>query len=193
LLFFLSPVGAGAVAGLISSVSPDYHAPNSEVAWVTGAGGGLLLAAGGLIGGFLCDRMHRMTAYAIFGMLTGVADLWLELGPATPFTYGAGYAAYALATGLSLASFTALILEVLGHGRRAAATGYALLFSSGNLPLAYMTWLDGVGYKRSGLRGLMGVDALANVAGGVLLLLIARYCAHRWKPQELPAEVQAAV
>jgi MFS transporter, PAT family, beta-lactamase induction signal transducer AmpG len=52
LLFFLSPVGAGAVAGLISSVAPDYHAPTSEIAWVTGAGGGLLLAAGGLIGGF---------------------------------------------------------------------------------------------------------------------------------------------
>jgi hypothetical protein len=108
-----------------------------------------------------------------------------ELRPcsSTPFTYGAGYAAYALATGLSFASFIALILEVLGHGRRAAATGFSLLGSSGNLSLAYMTWLDGAGYKRGGARGLMGTDAVANVAGGVLLLLIARYCARRWKPR----------
>ena len=84
------------------------------------------------------------------------ADAWLELGSATPFTYGAGFAAYALATGLGFAAFTALILEVLRTGRRAAATGYALLFSSGNPPGAYMTWLDGAGYKRNGARGLMG-------------------------------------
>jgi MFS transporter, PAT family, beta-lactamase induction signal transducer AmpG len=193
LLFFLSPVGAGAVAGLISSVGPDYHAPNAEVAWVTGAGGGFLLAMGSLMGGFVCDRMHRMTAYAIFGILTGAADVWLMLGPATPFTYGAGYAAYALAAGLSFASFIALILEVLGNGRRAAATGYALLFSSGNLPLTYMTWLDGAGYKRAGARGLMGVDAMANLGGGVALLLIAHYCARRWQTQPLVAEVQTAV
>jgi PAT family beta-lactamase induction signal transducer AmpG len=193
LLFFLSPVGAGAVAGLISSVAPDYHASNAEVAWVTGAGGGLLLAMGGLLGGFICDRMHRMTAYAVFGILAGTAGAWLALGPPTPFTYGAGFAAYALATGLTFAAFTALILEVLGHGRRAAATGYSLLFSSGNLPLAYMTWLDGTGYKHAGARGLMGVDALSNIAGGVLLLLLARYCIRRWQMLAPAAEVPAAV
>ena len=181
LLFFLSPVGAGALMNLISSIGPDYHAPSSEVAWITGASGSLLLAAGALMGGFICDRMHRMTAYAIFGILIGISDVWLAMGGATPFTYGAGYAAYALATGLSYASFTALLLDVLGHGRRAAGTGYSLLTSSGNLPIAYMTWLDGVGYKRAGARGLIAVDALANVAGGVLLLLIARYCARSWQ------------
>ena len=41
-----------------------------------------------------------------------------------------------------------------------------------------MTWLDGVGYKYSGARGLMGVDALANGIGGLLLLLFAAYYAR---------------
>jgi len=50
-----------------------------------------------------------------------------------------------------------------------------LLGASGNLPIAYMTWFDGVGYKYSGARGLMAVDSLANGIGGVLLLLFAAY------------------
>ncbi len=191
--FFFSPVGAGALTNLISSLGPDYHAPATEVAWVAGAGGGLLLAIGGLAGGFLCDRMNRMTAYAVFGILAGAAGAWLALGPATPFTYGAGFAAYALTTGLAFAAFIALILEVLGHGRRAAATGFSLLGSAGNLPLAYMTWLDGAGYRHGGARGLTGVDAAANLGGGLVLLAVARYCAAKWRTQPAAEPVQTAV
>ncbi len=191
LLFFLSPAGTGAVTNLISSVGPDYHASNAEVAWISGVGGGLLLGAGGLVGGYVCDRLHRMTAYAVFGMLCGGFAAGLALAPKTPVTYGVGYAGYALATGFAYAAFTALVLEVLGQNRRAAATGYSLLVSAANLPIAYMTWLDGVGYKHVGARGLMGVDALANGAGGLVLLAIARYCAYRWRPRrvEIPTAV----
>jgi PAT family beta-lactamase induction signal transducer AmpG len=194
LLFFLSPVGAGELGGLISSVGPDYHVSSGEVAWMSGLGGGLLLAFGGLLGGFVCDRMHRMTAYALFGILAAVFAAWLALGPATAFTYGAAYAGYAFSTGLASAAFVALVLDVLGRGRRAAATGFSLLFSCGNLPVAYMKWVDGLGYRHSGARGLMGADALASGIGGLVLLLIARYCARRWRsidPATLPAPVTA--
>ncbi len=192
-VFFLSPAGCGAIIGLISGVGPDYHAPPSEVAWVAGAGGGVLLGVGGLAGGFACDRLHRMTAYALFGLLGGAAGCWLCLGPATPFTYGAGFAAYAFVTGLAFAAFTALQLDVLGHGRRAAGTGYALLFSAGNLPLAYMTWLDGIGYKHGGARGMTAADAVANLATGGLLLLIARYWARRTKTAPAQAGIETAL
>jgi len=181
LLFFCSPVGAGALGNLISSVGPDYHASGTEVAWISGLGGSVLMGLGGLAGGFACDRLHRMTAYALSGILAAIFGLWLCLARATPFTYGAGYAGYALTTGFAFTAYSALVLDVLGHGRRAAASGYSLLSCFGNLPVAYMTWLDGVGYKHHGVRGLMGVDALGNGVGGVLLLLLARYCARKWR------------
>ena len=76
------------------------------------------------------------------------------------------------------AAFTALELDVLGPRPHAAGTAYSLLGASGNLPIAYMTWLDGVGYKHSGARGLMTVDLLANGIGGVLLLLFGIYYAR---------------
>jgi PAT family beta-lactamase induction signal transducer AmpG len=155
------------------------------VALVSGLGGSILLGLGALAGGFICDHAHRMTLYAAFGMVAAVFGGYLALAPATPFTYGAGYSGYAFSTGLAFAAFTALVLDVLGTGNRAAATGYALMLSFGNLPVAYMTWLDGVGYKHGGARGLMSTDALANGVGGLLLLLLARYCARRWSNDRL--------
>ena len=180
LVFFLSPVGSSAVGQLISSVGPDYHASDAQVAWVSGLAGGLLSAFGCLLGGFLCDRMNRMTAYALAGLLSAIFSAWMALGPASPFTDAGGYTGYALASGIAYAAFTAVELEVLGTRRHAAGTAYSLLGASGNLPIVYMTWLDGVGYKHSGARGLMAVDALANGIGGLLLLIFAAYAARRW-------------
>ena len=78
------------------------------------------------------------------------------------------------------ASYSALILEVLGHRKRGAATGYALLSSSGNLGLVYMTWLDGLGYQWGGARGLMMTEALAGGIGALALLVLARHAVRRW-------------
>jgi hypothetical protein len=192
MVFFCSPVGAGAVGNLISAVGPDYHASNAVVAWVSGIGGSVLLGIGSLAGGFVCDRLNRLTVYALSGLIAAACGTYLALAPATPFTYGAGYAGYALSTGLAYTAFSALVLDVLGLGRRAAATGTSLLTSVGNLPVAYMTWLDGVGYKHAGVPGLMGVDALANGGGGFLLLLLAWFCASRWNAPAMELAIPVA-
>ncbi len=134
LIFFLSPVGSAAVANLISGVGPDYHASDAQVAWVTGLAGGLVSAAGCMLGGYLCDRMNRMTAYAVAGLLSIIFSGWLALGKATPFTYAGGYIGYSLTAGVAYAAFTALVLEVLGKRTHAAGTSYSVLVSSGNFP-----------------------------------------------------------
>jgi len=179
LVFFLSPVGSSAVQNLISSVGPDYHASDAQVALVSGLAGGLLSALGCVLGGLICDRMNRMSAYALAGILSAAFSAWMALGPRAPLTYAGGYVGYALAAGIAYAAFTALELDVLGKRTHAAGTAYSLLGASGNLPIVYMTWLDGVGYKYSGVRGLMGVDAFANGIGGLILLLFAIYAGKR--------------
>ncbi len=123
--------------------------------------------------------MNRMSAYALAGLLSAAFSAWMALGPATPLTYAGGYIGYALAAGIAYAAFTALELDVLGKRTHAAGTAYSLLGASGDLPIVYMTWLDGVGYKYSGARGLMGVDAFANGVGGLILLLFAVYAGKR--------------
>lgn len=181
LCFFLSPVGSGAIGNLISSVGPDYHAPDSEVLWVTGIAGGLLAAAGAFIGGYVCDRMSRRAAYSLAGGLSAVCSLYLAFAKPTAFTFGAGYSAYSVTSGFAYAVFTALVLEVLGSGRRAAGTGYSVLVASGNFPIIYMTYLDGIGYKHWGAKGLMGVDSLGNGGGALLLMLFAWLTRGIWR------------
>lgn len=185
LLFFLSPAGSGAVANLISSVGPDYHAPDTEVLWITGIAGGLLAAAGAFIGGYLCDRMNRMVAYALAGVLCAVFAVYMGLARPTAIVFGAGYSGYSIATGFGYAVFTALVLDVLGRRQHAAGTSYSVLVASGNVPISYMTWLDGVGYRHWGARGLMGVDAIANGGAALVLLVVAWYARRLWTKTEV--------
>ncbi len=180
LVFFLSPAGSGAVANLISSVGPDYHAPDIEVLWITGIAGGLLSAAGAFLGGYVSDRMNRMAAYALAGVLCAGFAIYMALAGPTALTFGAGYSGYSIATGFGYAVFTALVLDVLGRRQHAAGTSYSLLVASGNLPISYMTYLDGVGYKHWGARGLMGVDAFANGGAAIVLLAVAWYARRLW-------------
>ena len=81
--------------------------------------------------------------------------------------------------------FTALVLDVVGYRRHAAATAYSVLNSSGNLAITYMVWLDGLGYKHNGARGLMATDALANGASALALLAIAFAARHVWQRREI--------
>jgi hypothetical protein len=181
LVFFLSPVGSAAVSNLISGVGPDYHAPGIVVLWVTGIGGGLLCAGGSFLGGIVADRMNRMAAYALSGVLASLFDAYLALAPPTPLTYGVGYSAYSIAAGFAYAVYTALLLDVIGRRQHAAATTYSTLNASANIPIVYMTWMDGLGYRHWGRRGLMGTDAVANGAFAIVLFLVAAFAGHHWR------------
>ena len=184
LVFFLSPVSSAAVGNLISGLGPDYRAPAIEVMWISGIAGGLLSAFGSFIGGYVCDRMDRMAAYVLAGLFAAVFALYLAFAPPTAWTYGLGYSGYSIAAGFGYAVFTALVLEVLGPRRHAAGTAYSLLVSSGNLPILYMTSLDGFAYKHGAAKGLMTMDAVANGVCALLLLGVAHYARAFWKRTE---------
>ena len=77
------------------------------------------------------------------------------------FTIGAGYAL-----------FTAVCLEFLGGSGKSGSSRYAIINSLGNIPVVYMTWLDGRGYALWGPRGMPGIDALV---GAILILILLGY------------------
>jgi MFS family permease len=180
LVFLLSPVGSAAIGNLISGMGPDYHASGNEVLWVTGIVGGLFSALGCLIGGLVADKIGRMFAYALAGGMAALFGVYLGFAHATPFTYAMGYSGYSVAAGFAYAVFTAMVLDILGRRKHAAASGYTVLCSAGNLPIVYMTWLDGLGYRHWGARGLMATDAAANGGFGILLLLVAIFLGRHW-------------
>jgi hypothetical protein len=176
LLFLLSPVGNSGT--VFPALNKDFHASVTEVSLVTGIAA-VISAVGSLIGGSVADRMGRPKAYVTCGLLIALCGGWMALAQPSPQSFALGACSYALVIGFSYAVSTAMVLEVIGGRQRLAATGYSVLSSVSNIPVAYMTWLCGSAYQRRGPRGPMALDALANATAAVLLGLFLVWSTRR--------------
>jgi MFS family permease len=179
---FLAPMGAAAAANLFSGVAVDYHASAQTVVWINGFGGALLIVLGSLTGGLVCDRISRRLAYALAAILMGICGAGMMLAPLTQPVFAAGVSLYLVTQGFAYAAYSALLLELIGAGGRSAATRFTLYNAVGNAPVAYMTWLDGQGYKRFGPRGLLGADALSNLVSAAIFVFLIRRTLFAAKP-----------
>jgi len=180
LLICFLPIGTGAASGLWSAVADDWHASADTVAAVTGVAGGLVSAAGCFIGGWVCDRMDRKGAYALFGVLLALCAALMAAAPRTEAMYIAFTTAYALFSGFTYAGFSALVLEAIGQG--AAATKYNLFASLSNMPIAYMVVVDGWAHTRWGTGGMLYAEA----AMGILALGVFVAAAMATRAQRPP-------
>ena len=161
LLICFLPLGTGAASGLWSAVAKDWNASAETVALVTGVVGGLASAVGCFMGGFVCDRMERKNAYALFGFMLALCATGMAMAPRTEASYIVFTTIYAWISGLSYAGFTAIVLETIGQG--AAATKYNVFASLSNMPIAYMIVVDGWAHGRFGADGMLYVEALIGV------------------------------
>jgi len=78
--------------------------------------------------------------------------------------------AYAFVNGLGYAGFSAVTLEAIGQG--AAATKYNVFASLSNMPIAYLTALEGWAHGRWGASGFLFVDAGLGVVGIVVFTVV---------------------
>jgi MFS family permease len=144
-------------------VAGDWHASAETVAIVNGALGGVVMALGCLAGGWLCDRMDRKAAYCVFGALQLLSAVAMAVSARTPAQFVAWTTIYGFITGLTYAGFSAVVLEAIG--RTAAATKYSLLASLANMPIAYVTLINGYANDRWGTRGMLFAEAACGVVG----------------------------
>jgi len=171
LLICFLPIGSGAASNLWPAVADDWQASANTVALVTGVLNGIVSALGCILGGYCSDRMDRKTAYALYGFLMAMCAVAMALAPRTESMYVVFTLLYALIQGLTYAGFTAVVLETIGLG--AAATKYNLYASLSNMPIAYMTLIDGWAHSRWGAAGLLNVEAAIGVMGIVVFVGIA--------------------
>ena len=164
LLICLSPVGTAAAANVFAALGPDYHAGAFEVMLATGLCAGLANALGALIGGWLADRINRRLAYLLGGALCAVFAIVLALAPPRPLFYVIGTLGYAVASGVSYATFYAFVFEMIGPSVGATTT-YGVFAGTANLAIAYVTYLDGLMYAHGGRVGLLGCDAALGILG----------------------------
>jgi MFS family permease len=164
------PLGSGAASGLFAAIAPEWRASSDAVALATGVGSGVLSAIGCVAGGWWCDRMDRKSAYAVFGVLQASCAVAMALSPHDQTTYVLWTSVYAFITGLTYAGFTAFVLEAMGLG--AAATKYNVFASLSNMPILYMTNIDGWAHTRFGAGGMLLTEAAFGALGLTLFVLL---------------------
>lgn len=171
LILCVLPIGSGAAGGLWSAVAGEWSASADTVALVSGLLGGVISAAGCIVGGWICDRMGRQSAYVWFGVLQAAVAVAMALLPRTQLMFVLWSTTYAFVTGFTYAAFSAFVLEAIGKG--AAATKYSVLASLSNFPIYYMTNLDGWAHDRWGSTGMLFTEATLGIIGAMVFLTAA--------------------
>jgi MFS family permease len=177
IVFVASPIGAGAMNNLWSAVASDWSAGADMVALVTGVLNGIVAALGCIVGGWVVDRFGRWWAYFGFGIALAFVAIVMAALARTPLVYEVGVLVYAFFVGAGYAAFSALVVHAIGRG--VASTKYAFCQSLGNLPVVYMTALNGYVHDRYGTSWMLLNEALAAIACVVLGLLILRGILNR--------------
>src|SRR5277367_5842151 len=181
-LLMLFPMGSGAAIGLLPGVAQDYHVNGQHMAWMNGIGGALLTASGSLAATLVPARVSASIAYLSVCLFNEALLVILWLGPLSPSTYFIGATLYLFTIGTCYALFTAVVLEFLGRSGKSGCARYSIINSLGNVPVAYMTAVDGRGGKLWGARGLAGTDAVIAGIGAAILLA---YFLTRKRPEAL--------
>lgn len=171
LILITSPIGAGAMNNLWSAVAADWKASPNIVALVTGVFNGIVCALGCLLGGWVADRFGRWWSYFGSGIALALVAIVIAFAPWTSMSYAIGVLVYAFFVGAGYAAFSALVVHAIGRG--VASTKYAICQSLGNIPVAYMTALDGWVHDRYGGIWMLNGEALLAfvfIAAGLVAL-----------------------
>jgi len=153
----MSPIGAGGAIDVWSAVAPDWRTSPDTVALVTGVLSAVASVAGCVACGWVCDRIGRWWGFFGSGAIMAVVAIGMAMLPRTPLVYIWGVLLYAVSTGGTFASFSALLLHAVERG--AASTKYATLSSLGNFPTSYMTAFDGWMHDRAGAGAMLNGEA----------------------------------
>lgn len=173
------PMGTGAASNLWGVVADDWHATADTVAVVNGALSGVVSALGCFAGGWVCDRIDRKLSYCLFGIMQLLICVVMAYSARTSPQFVVWTTVYAFIQGLTYAGFTAVVLEAIG--RTAAATKYSLLASLSNMPIGYVTYIDGVADHAWGSSGMLLTEAAVGL-GGVLVFLVTATIARQRRP-----------
>lgn len=170
----LSPIGSGAGSNLWSSIAGEWKVSADNVALVTGTLSGIAGILGCLAGGWITDRFSRWCSYFGGGVLAALVTLAMATSAFVPLCYNTGVLGYAFAIGIVNAGFSGLLLHALGT-KGLVSTKYSMMSSIGNLPVVYMTALDGWIHDKYGTGAmLLGESVIGIFFVAVFLLILKR-------------------
>ncbi len=175
LALFGLPCASFALTNVLGGVGHDFSASERTVSLFAGTGS----VIAGIIGSFLLKPFSRRFALRPLYLGIGIAGACFTLGllllPRTPLIFGLAICAENIFQAFAFSASNAITFDVIGPDNPLAATLFTLLISATNLPIAYMTFVDGWGYNNRGVTGAFLTDA-----GISLLACAAMFFLLRW-------------
>ena len=184
MLLLIAPGSTCAAYNLLPALASSYGVGATGVIWTNGVGGGVVLGLGSLCSVLIPGNWDRRVTYAGAGMTNALAAMVL-LSAYRPSVYFWGTLLYLLTSGLCNARYVALMLDIIGPEGHDASAWFCALLSAGNIPIAFMIWLEGQSFHEFGAQGLLWTDACANLivfAVVALAFLIRRFRSARLTP-----------
>jgi MFS family permease len=177
MILAILPIGTGAAMFLFGAIAQEFHASADVVSSVLGLGGGIVIVIGCFAGGRLADRVSKPTAYAVSCGLGLVACVVMAASPRTSMAYAITTLFYTFTLGMVTASFTGLVLAIIGE--TAAATKINLFFAINTLFSLGMLRAAGWAHDAWSTNGMLLTEAFTGVAALVVFVLLARHVRGR--------------
>ena len=172
LILAILPIGTGAAMFLFGALAKEFHASADVVSTALGLGGGIAIVAGCFAGGRLADRVPKAAAYAVSCGLGLVACLVMAASPRTSPSFAATTLFYTFTLGMVTASFTGLVLAIIGD--TAAATKINLFFAINTLFSLGMLRAAGWVHDAWSTNAMLLTEAGVGVVALVVFALVAR-------------------
>jgi PAT family beta-lactamase induction signal transducer AmpG len=174
LALFLLPSGSFALTNVLGGWGQDFHAAAALVSFLGGMGAMLAGIIGCSLMPVLARKLPLRPLYLSIGLLGAAFTVSLLFLPHVPGTYGLAFIGENVFQSAAIATAMAIIFEVIGPGNPLAATIFALLGASGNLPIFYMELIDGRAFHWRGVEGAFLCDAAVTGAACLVLAIVLR-------------------
>ena len=166
----LMPIGSGGALNVFPLMGAEWRASDGVVSFANGLVTGGAAIIGSLLGGLLSSKIDKRWAYAVSGVILALFAFAMALLPKSPVTYVAGCLIYSVGLGMCYSTFTAFVLDIIGH--TGGATKYNLFASLANMPIYAMAIIDGWVATNYSRTTMLWVDGASGVAGAVVLLFV---------------------
>ena len=186
LLLFLSPCSSFVMPNLMGGLGADFHASARAVSFWGGVGAFLT----GLLGCFVFTIIARRVKLRIFYLANGILGclftLSLAMLPHTTVTYAGALFGEYLFQAVAFSIQIGIVFEAIGPDNPLAATTFSFLTAATNVPVTYVTLLDGRAYAKAGITGMLFADA----AIGIVTCAVAAFLLGRAERRRLPVPIE---
>ncbi|HEX7323753.1 MAG TPA: MFS transporter [Rhodanobacteraceae bacterium] len=169
LAMFLLPSASFALTNVLSGLGDAFHASPQIVSLAGGAG----VIVAGVIGSLALPQLAKLMPlrplYLTVGIVGALFTLSMLLPPHTAWVFVLAVLGENVFQSLGLTGSFAITFEAIGPDNPLAATIFAVLGAAANLPIDYMTAVDGRAFAWHGLLGSYVVDAGLGIVSCVLL------------------------